>query len=188
MIQKTIFWIAWLLIMTGCQPLKRPSILKKSTIQPDLNMGREDRKFSHMGKLFGDVAILSSQPDQIEDFGRQKTLWTATLQMLRGFSLETVDPDLGWIQTHWFCMPKIPNQRFKIVCRICRNPNWVKAISVVVKHQAVGSGQWKDHPNRDVLAFYIKDYILTLARKNYRYIPENRGNKNQSFLKIGSRG
>jgi hypothetical protein len=155
MIQNTFFCI-FLLIMTGCQPFKRPSVFKKSTIQPNINTGRIDRKFNHVGKLFGDVAVLSSQPETIEDFGRQKILWTATLQALHGFALDGVDPDAGCIQTQWFQIAKIPNQRFKIIGHIYRNPHWVKAISVCVQHQILCSGQWKNQPNRDNLAFISK--------------------------------
>jgi hypothetical protein len=89
------------------------------------------------------------------------------METLRPFSFHKIDQGAGIIQTQWFNISKKAGSRFKICCTVVDNQDWVRSICLQVQHQAFLSGQWRDQPVRKDLAFYIKDAILTSARKGY---------------------
>jgi len=166
--------MSWLLCLSvccmglsGCQGLKRPKGLKEETIRPRVGNSRWDQKFNNVGKLFGNVAVFSSQPEESQASVIKKALWTATIQTLGNFTFETIDPDTGMIETAWFSLPKKPNQRFKICCAIANHADWVKSIQVKAYGQMYYSGQWHNQLERRHLAFDIKDCIITTARHRY---------------------
>ncbi len=156
-----------LIIIAGCQGLKKPDGLKKSTMSPRIGSTRWDHKFNTVGKLFGDVALVSAGQTQDPVGSVYKAIWKASLQVLQGFSFERVDFMAGTIVTPWFTLPKKAGERFQVCCKVIQNDDWVKSITVTVHHQICVSGQWKDQEKRKNLAFYIKDAILTTARRNH---------------------
>ena len=163
----TVFFSLLLITTTGCQGLKRPSGLKEATMRPRIGTTRWDHKFNTVGKLFGDVALVSAGQKEQPMGSVYKAIWKAALQVLHDFSFETVDFTSGTIVTFWFSVPQKPTERLQIRCQLIQNADWVQSITVTVTHQICTSGQWKDLCPRKNLAFYIKDAILTTARRNH---------------------
>ena len=153
-------------LLCGCQGLKRPAGLQESTMSPRVGTTPWDHKFNTVGKLFGDVAVVSSGTKEKPMGEIYNELWKATLQVLQDFSFEHVVFVAGTIKTPWFNLPKQPGERFKICCSLFNDKEWVKSIAVTVYHEVRVSGQWCRQSPRKNLAFYIKDTILTTARKN----------------------
>ena len=157
--------------VSGCQRVKEPHNFTPSAINPRIASNSWDHKFNGVGKLFGDVVLLSSMEQEQavtpEMHAIYKALWKATLTVLYDFSLERLSLSDGIIETQWFKDPKKPKERFKIACTITATPHWVKSITVLVDHEIYLSQQWQSQPPRKELAFYIKDAILTTARKQY---------------------
>ncbi len=163
----TIFLGLFLIIIGGCQGLKRPAGLKDCTINPRIGSTRWDHKFNTVGKLFGDVVVVSSDKKEQSVGIIYKSIWKASLQVLRVFSFENVNFTAGTIVTPWFTLPKKAGERFQVCCKVMENDDWVKSITVTVNHQICISGQWQDRCPRKNLAFYIKDAILSTARRNH---------------------
>jgi hypothetical protein len=156
-----------LTVIAGCQGLKRPAGLQDSSMNPRTGSTRWDHKFKTVGKLFGDVALVSAGKKDRPLGTVYKELWKAALYVLRDFSFEKVDFMGGTIITPWFTLSNKASERFQVCCKIIQNDDWVKSITVSVSHQMCISGQWRDQEKRKNLAFYIKDAILTTARRNH---------------------
>ena len=161
------FLYGFAVFFSGCQPLKNRDGLEEADIKTRLGTCRWDQKFNTVGKLFGDIVLVSSKPKAMADRRIRNELWATAMQTLGPFSFQKIDLDAGIIQTQWLELPKKPGNRFKICCTVMDGQDWVRSICLQVAHQIFLSGQWKDQPARKDLAFYIKDAILTSARKSY---------------------
>jgi hypothetical protein len=161
------FLYGFVVLFSGCQPLKRPDGLEETDIKTRLGTCRWDQKFNTVGKLFGDIVLVSSKPKAMADPRIRSQIWVTAMETLRPFSFQKIDQGAGIIQTQWFNISKKAGSRFKICCTVVDNQDWVRSICLQVQHQAFLSGQWRDQPVRKDLAFYIKDAILTSARKGY---------------------
>lgn len=154
------------LALSGCHGIKPPEGLHESRIQPRLGTSRWDQKFNNVGKLFGNVAVISSLPRRPPQSPIKKEIWQASLYLLKDFSFERMDPDGGLLETPWILTKNLCEQ-YKICLHISQEDHWVQAISLKVFHQTLCQGQWRDEPQRTKLAFYLKDRIITEARKQY---------------------